>query len=98
MFERAIQRWHIGALYITDSMGRGGAGAAHLVGLIREYASREDFFNPDGGLLSFAGQDFLGILAGRDERTIRRRFRSLEKAGLVRVQHREGTSNLNHLT
>lgn len=97
MFERATQRWHIGALYVARRMGRGGMRAAQLVGLLKEYASRDDFFS-DRGLLSFAGHDFLAILAGVNEKTIRRTFGDLEAVGLVRVERREGTSNLNYLT
>ena len=67
------------------------------MGLLKEYASREDFFDPDKGLLSFAGHDFLALLAGVNEKTIRRTFADLQRVGVVRSEHREGTSNLNYL-
>jgi len=97
MFERACQRWHIGALYVARRMGRGGCRAAQVIGLLQEYASRDDFFDPNGGLLSFAGLDFLALLAGVNEKTIRRTINDLEAVGVVRVQHRRETSNLYYL-
>jgi hypothetical protein len=94
IFERARQRWHIGAIFMCRRMGRGSSRALQVAGLLREYASREKFFEPNGGLVTFTGLDFLAILAGVNEKTIRRALVDLEKIGVIRIQHRLENSNL----
>jgi hypothetical protein len=79
-------------------LGRGASRALQVAGLLREYASRKKFFEPNGGLVTFTGLDFLAILAGANEKTIRRAVADLEKIGVVRSQQRLNTSNLMWLT
>jgi len=98
VFERARQRWHIGTIFMCRKLGRGASRALQVAGLLREYASREKFFEPNGGLVTFTGLDFLAILCGANEKTIRRAMADLEKIGAVKTQHRFENSNLYWLT
>ena len=95
--ERARQRWHFGAIYICRRMGRGATGALQAAGLLVEHTSRA-LFHRDGHLVAFPALDLLALLAGINEKTIRRSIDRLEEAGLVRTQQRHNDSNLYYLT
>jgi hypothetical protein len=96
-FERALQRWHVGAMYLCRRMGRAANSAHHAAGLLEKYASRELFYR-DGQLVAFPALDLLALLAGVNEKTIRRGIEKLEQAGLVRIQHRYNDNNRYTLT
>ena len=95
--ERARQRWHFGAIYICRRMGRGATGALQTAGLLVEHTSRA-LFHRHGHLVAFPGLDLLALLAGVNEKTIRRSIDRLEEAGLVWTQQRHNDSNLYYLT
>src|SRR6516164_4798898 len=95
--ERARQRWHFGAIYICRRMGRGATGALQTAGLLVEHTSRA-LFHRHGHLVAFPGLDLLALLAGVNEKTVRRSIDRLEEAGLVRTQQRHNDSNLYYLT
>jgi hypothetical protein len=78
-------------------MGRGATGALQTAGLLVEHTSRA-LFHRDGHLIAFPGLDLLALLAGVNEKTIRRAIDKLEESGLVRTQHRHNDSNLYYLT
>jgi hypothetical protein len=96
-FERARQRWHFAVIYVSRGMGRGATGALQTAGLLVEYSSRA-LFHRDGHLVAFPGLDLLAMLAGVNEKTIRRAMGKLEQAGLVQTQQRYNDSNLYYLT
>jgi len=96
-FERARQKWHFAVIYISRGMGRGATGALQTAGLLVEYTSRA-LFHRNGDLVAFPGLDLLAMLAGVNEKTIRRAMGKLEQAGLVRTQQRYNDSNLYYLT
>jgi DNA-binding MarR family transcriptional regulator len=78
-------------------MGRGAAGALQAAVLLIEHTNRALFYR-DGALVAFPALDLLALLAGVNEKTIRRSINKLEGAGLVRIQHRRNDSNLYYLT
>jgi hypothetical protein len=96
-FERARARWHFGMAYVCRRMGRGAAGALQAAVLLIEHTNRALFYR-DGALVAFPALDLLALLAGVNEKTIRRSINKLEGAGLVRIQHRRNNSNLYYLT
>jgi hypothetical protein len=77
-------------------MGRGASRALQVAGLLREFASRADF-DASGCLLTFIGLDLLALLAGTNEKTIRRAIADLQNGGVVKIQQRFDDSNLYFL-
>jgi hypothetical protein len=96
-FERARTRWHFGMAYVCRRMGRGAAGALQAAVLLIEHTNRALFYR-DGVLVAFPALDLLALLAGVNEKTIRRSINKLEGAGLVRIQRRHNDSNFYYLT
>jgi len=96
VFERACRRWHFGAIYICPRMGRGATGALQIAGLLVEHTSRA-LFHREGRLVAFPGLHLLALLAGVNEKTMRRAIDRLEEAGLVRTRQRYDDSNLYYL-
>jgi hypothetical protein len=70
-FERARARWHFGMAYVCRRMGRGSGGALQAAVLLIEHTNRALFYR-DGALVAFPALDLLALLAGVNEKTIRR--------------------------
>jgi hypothetical protein len=84
-------------MYIARRMGRGAARALQVAGLMREFASRAEF-DAAGCLVTFIGLDLLAVLAGTNEKTIRRAIADLQNAGVLKIEHRFDDSNRYYLT
>ena len=79
-FERALERWHFGAMHACSSMGRGAFGPLRTVDTLFHKANRARFYK-DGNLVAFPGLDLMALLSGMNEKTLRRHLDRLEKAG-----------------